>query len=99
MATQIQKAIDTLNGAYNDDRNAIHALMCNRVPCNHALADHPTVQVDELGVTGGYAVGALGLINGVVEAMTGQRIALLWSDATDAEGRRQFWDFANIRRW
>jgi hypothetical protein len=65
-------AVDTLNSAFLADPNAMHALVCNRVPCNQQLADHPTVVVDEnrtLGADGCATVGALGLLNGVLVAI------------------------------
>jgi hypothetical protein len=67
----------TLNEAYKDDAAAIHALICNRVPCNKNLADHPTMQVELNAVTSrkSYAIGMLGVLNGVVERLTGERIA------------------------
>jgi len=98
-----ERILDCLNSAFVADGSAIHALCCNRVPCNAVLAEHPTVQVDEpLGsaassrpippsrdagsqVHGGFSVGALGLINGVVESATGRRVAVQWSD--DAPSR------------
>lgn len=79
--------LQVLNEAYAADPAAIHALICNRVPCNQALADHPTIQVEVNRVAAGesYAVGMLGVINGLVEATTGERVAVMWSD--DDKGR------------
>lgn len=75
--------LDALNSAFAADPAAVHSLCANRVPCNQALADHPTVQVaviQALEQHPAFCVGALGLINGVVEAATGQRVASSWSD-------------------
>lgn len=69
-----------LNGAFRADPRAISALLCNRVPCNGALAAHPTVQV-QLNPTlrdGSCTVGLLGVINGICETVTGQRVASKW---------------------
>ena len=33
-------ALQTLNDAYTADPGALHALICNRVPCNTALGAH-----------------------------------------------------------
>ena len=66
-----------LNDAYKLDNAAIHSLVCNRVPCNKNLADHPTIVVDSNTVTDTdtYAVGMLGIINGVLAHLTGKHIA------------------------
>lgn len=80
--------LHALNQAYTADHAALHALVCNRVPCNQALADHPTVLVDTNKVTPTetYAVGMLGIVNGVIEAMSGKRIAAMFTGA-DEQGR------------
>lgn len=58
-----QRICDLLNELLEIDRPAIAALIANRVPCNEALSNHPTVQV---GVQhGGYHVGMLGILNGL----------------------------------
>ena len=43
-----QEAIDVLNGALELDREAMSQLLRQRVPCNQALADHPTLQVGRI---------------------------------------------------
>lgn len=61
----IDQAITVLNEAFDADRVAITLLMLrSRVPCNDALAEHPTIQVgrDDYGRL---EVGPLGLINGL----------------------------------
>lgn len=83
MNTDIHTAVRVLNEAFVADPSAIHALLCNRVPCNLALADHPTVQVQanpviEDGKT--WTVGLIGMLNGVLEPLTGQRVAAQWED-------------------
>jgi len=84
-----KRVLECLNSAFIADAGAIHALCCNRVPCNAALADHPTVQVDQPPVYDhGFSVGALGLINGVVESATGRRVAMQWNDGNSVEPPR-----------
>ncbi len=61
-----QRIIDFLNELVAIDREAIEKLIEFRVPCNQALADHPTVQVESVGY--GPRVGLLGLLNGLVGA-------------------------------
>ena len=58
-----QEVIDVLNGALALDREAVEVLVEQRVPCNEALADHPTIQVQ--GDDSGAAVGLLGVLNGL----------------------------------
>lgn len=63
----ITEVVEFLNGLNRLDPVAMTALVENRVHCNIAVADHPTVQVstrkDEDGE--GYEVGLLGIINGI----------------------------------
>ena len=75
---QIEMVLSTLTEAYVADPIAIQSLMNIQVDCNSKLSDHPTVQVrDHDGI---YQVGALGLINGIVERLTGQRIAAAFDE-------------------
>lgn len=78
-----------LNEAYEADPAALHALVCNRVPCNRLLAEHATVQVETNIVATGesFSVGMLGVINGICEATTGKRIAAMFSEQ-DRETKR-----------
>ena len=97
------RVVAMLNQAFLADPAAIHALMCNRVPCNEQLADDPYVIVDCSGVVGIEQphVGALGLINGVLLALDQPDVvALVFTDVlVDAvEGRRQFLGFKLIPR-
>ena len=73
--------LEVLNTAYQADPAAIHALICNRVPCNEALANHPDVTVSENLVVGeGYVVSMLGVINGICSSLTGKLVAAVFSD-------------------
>lgn len=58
----INEVIDFLNELADADPAAILALVQNRVPCNRAMANHPTVQVQVTGKI--YMVGPLGILNG-----------------------------------
>ena len=79
--TDINIFIRILNEAYAADPAAIHALICNRVPCSQALADHPTIQVEANTVASkeSYSVGLLGVINGICESVTCKRVAVKYS--------------------
>jgi len=60
------RIITVLNECVALDREALHKLIETRVPCNRALADHPTVQVSS-GAPGEFStVGLLGILNGIV---------------------------------
>lgn len=63
LSITVDEAIALLNEAVALDRPAMAALLANRVPCNEALADHPSIQVQ--AQHGGYHVGLLGIINGL----------------------------------
>lgn len=55
----IDQAIDVLNEALAVDPIAVNQLMSYRVPCTDELAAHPSIQVNNEGVS------PLGLINGL----------------------------------
>ena len=79
----LQKVLDLLNGAFKADPAAIHALVCNHVPCNSGIADHPTIQVSVNKVTDGteyFHVGTLGIVNGIIDELTGRRICVMFSE-------------------
>jgi hypothetical protein len=64
----LKKACAILNEALQADPEAIKALLNIRVPCNQALAEHPTIQVrgyDARGKLCPPSIGVLGLINGI----------------------------------
>lgn len=57
----LDETLALLNTLLEMDENAVLALVNNRVPCNEALADHPTVQVRRTAEN--TTVGILGIIN------------------------------------
>lgn len=57
------RIVSYLNELIELDRNAIAALIANRIPCNDLLASHPSVQVG--AQYGGFHVGLLGILNGL----------------------------------
>jgi len=66
-----EDVVKLLNEAVKLDPAAMRALVEARVPCNEALADHPTIQVsaynEQTGkpTPGNFKVGILGLLNGL----------------------------------
>jgi len=83
------KTIECLNAAFATDPNAIHALMVNRVPCNLQLAADPHIPVDTVCVLPElcWQIGALGLINGILNANGLPLVAAKYSEERDAAGR------------
>ena len=63
-AVTLDQALDLLNQATALDPKAMWDLVGSRVPCNGAMADHPTVQCGQ-GEGGPYTVGLLGILNGL----------------------------------
>jgi hypothetical protein len=76
-------AISALNEAFKRDPAAMHALLCNRVPCNDQLVDDPHIIVEKNPVTDGYTVGAMGLINGILTSLGLSVVAAKFSDDDD----------------
>lgn len=61
--------IEFLNSLVKIDPYAMAELLCVKVPCNQALAEHPTVAVEPSGsatfiAPGTFRVGLLGILNG-----------------------------------
>ncbi len=91
------RPVDTLNRAFAADPEAIHAILCNRVPCNRALAEDPTIVVGESVVApDAFNVGVVGILNGILVDMGLPLVASQWSDETDAEGRRRLIGFCEV---
>ena len=91
MTSKIQSVIDSLNIAFEADPIAIRALLVNVVPCNDVLAAHSTVICNRLEE--GYTVGCLGILNGVLGALSLPLVASKWSDEVDSLGRRRLLGF------
>lgn len=81
----IEQAVVVLNEAFKADPVALWLLIANRVQCNEALAAHPWVQVrqHESPVKGVATVGLIGVLNGVLEPLTGYRVAAKFSETTN----------------
>jgi hypothetical protein len=97
-----ETAIKVLNEAFTADPSAMHAFMCNRVPCNKALAHHHTIPVQELSHLLGtdeptYMVTALGLINGILAATGSPLLAVQFSDNADEFGISQIVGFQEYK--
>lgn len=64
----LQEAVDVLNRIHEADPTVLPALIDFRVPCNKAVADDPTVQVEVRRSEGNvqkFQVGFLGMLNGI----------------------------------
>lgn len=61
----VDDAIALLNSMVKADPKATEALVEQRIPCNEALAEHPTIQVVGGEGPNPPKVGLLGVINGM----------------------------------
>lgn len=77
---QMAAVHECLQSAFQADPAAMRALMCNRVPCNQALADHPLIVCRPAGAADYVQVGALGLLNGVLAALGLPPMKIVFSD-------------------
>lgn len=61
--------LKVLQRAFEADPSAMHCLAFNRVPCNAALADDPTVVVESDRVLPDLhpQVGLMGILNGILD--------------------------------
>ena len=83
-----------LNRAFAADPDAVHAMVCNRVPCNNALADDPTVVVSAGLVAGsGPTVGMMGLLNGLLGEIGIPLVVTKFDEEPDADGRHKMLGF------
>lgn len=84
----LDETIAYFNELIELDRPALAALVANRVPCNKALADHPTVQAG--AQHGGFYVGLIGIINGLfgIHENGWGSIAWVFEDGDPGEERR-----------
>ena len=81
----LNNTIEILEEALDADPGALHALMCNRVPCNDKLGDHPHITVAPTRVVHhkdpeSIHVGTLGLINGILGRLTGKKIHMTFTE-------------------
>lgn len=92
-------AVLVLNRAFASDPDAIHAIICNRVPCNAALADDPSVVVDKSIVSDvGWNVGMIGIINGILIEMDAPLVGVKFSDEPIEYGRHKILGFCSVDR-
>ena len=102
-----KETIELLNNAFLADKNAIHALMTNKVPCNSELADDPYIVVSSVPVLDGsfekvskdclFQVGCLGLINGVLAANNLPLVAMKF-EKSETEGRNKVVGFCKYEK-
>lgn len=94
-----QQIVDLLNELLALDPVAINSLVKNRVPCNQALADHPTVTVDDGVWESGeswFTVGLLGILEGVA-GIDGKLIASIDDDEKGIVGFKLI-EFSDVNR-
>ena len=78
MKTSIDIVVDILNEALEKDPKAIREIFNVVATCNEHTADHPSIQVRKY--YGTFLLTPLGLINGLVEPLTGQKVMATWQD-------------------
>jgi hypothetical protein len=85
---QTQKVVDSFNEAFKHQPAALRALLFNRVPCWFPPEDKSTLVLDSIDPDGTQWLGALGLVNGVLEALGLPRMAARWSPVPgDCKGK------------
>jgi len=67
----IMDACSLLNELLLLDRDCIETLTFKRISCNDAIANHPTIQVDQSDDGLPATVGILGILNGIFGAENG----------------------------
>lgn len=77
-----QDVCDLLNGLLKRDPKAIASLVNNRVPCNDDIANHPTVQVHDIG-DGEASLGLIGILNGLFGVDKGRMGPILMTSNQD----------------
>jgi hypothetical protein len=103
MRDDIRRAcIQLLNEAFKADPAAMHALIVNRVPCNKALAEHPLIPVSYNTVLNSpettYYVGMLGIINGILDKVTGNTIFVQCGEDCYGDGFRRIIGFGIAKK-
>jgi hypothetical protein len=90
-------AAEALQRAFEADPNAMHSLICIRVPCNQAMADDPHVIVDRPPALVGdfWQVGILGVLNGVLDAHGLPKVAAKFTAEVDEDGRSKIIGFCD----
>ncbi len=76
-----QQIVDLFNELHGLDPDFLLPLIETRLPCNQAIADHPTVVVDGDDVGGPWRVGLLGILEGIA-GIDGQLIGMLVDENT-----------------
>lgn len=74
----IETVIRVLSEALAADSHALNDLLSNRVTCNMNMANHPHIVTSKVGITP--SLSTFGLINGIISALTGSRIAMVIPD-------------------
>lgn len=68
-----------LNEAAQADRHAITVLLDSQVPASPELVNHSVIQISN-DQDGNPQIGVLGLLNGVIETLTGKRVVAVYEE-------------------
>lgn len=73
--------VNLLNEMYAADKVATYCLMCNHVPANRELLNHPSIVVDSFPTEEFITVGLLGVINGIL-AIDGDIVEMVFKESS-----------------
>lgn len=90
--TPTEKIVEALNEAFDDDQNAMHALVNNRIPCNDQMARRSLLVCSKNVTADGWSIGAMGLLNGALLAADMPIVAIKFSEP-DKSGRSRIVGF------
>lgn len=85
MSVTPRDVVALLNEINAFDPVLARGLVENRVPCNAAIADHPSIQVNEQA-DGSTAVGVLGVLNGLF-GTTSRRFGIIAAEMDESTGQ------------
>lgn len=74
----LDTAIEVMNQFFKADPEGCTKLVDHRVKTTQAVCEHKTIQVSQVGDSP--KVGVLGIINGILEAHCGERLAGIFDD-------------------
>jgi hypothetical protein len=90
----VQSMLDCLNEALKQDHKAVQKILEYRIPCSKDIADNKDIVVQENKESKIFTLGALGIINGMLNAADLPKICVCWDDMNDEFGRPRILKFS-----